>query len=143
MQRRLTGTTLVIALAIPLASLSGCAETTEVPRGSGGTAGSGGAGGAGGASGDGGSGGAAGAAGTGGTGGSGGAASAEALLFCEGYATICGFERPEGHPNASACLRAYDSYDEDRQDCVEQHLGFAMTDANTHCGHATGQPPCS
>jgi hypothetical protein len=119
-----------VGLVVPvLLFLVQCASP-ENTGGSGGTAGTGGIGGA------------------SGSGGSGGTvvrcpASDEAVAFCDGCETTCGFGGADRYANQADCESSYDSYNQDNRNCVEQHLGFAMSDANTHCPHAAGAAPCN
>ena len=70
-----------------------------------------------------------------------GAASPEAISYCDGYETACGFGGADRYQNQGVCEGAFDSFDETRQRCVEEHLGFAAAgDPGTHCLHAAGQP---
>lgn len=70
--------------------------------------------------------------------------SSEAVAFCEGYEETCGFSGGVRYADKEACQAEYDGFSSDKQNCVEQHLGFARAenDPGTHCPHATGRPPC-
>ena len=69
-----------------------------------------------------------------------GAGSPEAISFCEDYETACGFGGADRYQTQGFCEGAFDSFDEARQRCVEQHVGFAAAgDPGTHCLHAAGQ----
>jgi hypothetical protein len=70
----------------------------------------------------------------------------EATEFCERYEQACGFAgNPNRYNNFNACLSAYESFDEDRQACVQAELEQAENttgNPNSHCSAAAGNAPC-
>ena len=69
--------------------------------------------------------------------------SAAAVTFCQDYSETCGFGAAGRYAGESECLSSYESFSMPKQDCVEQHLGFAgASDPDLHCPHATGIGPC-
>jgi hypothetical protein len=69
--------------------------------------------------------------------------SAEAIAFCQGNETTCGFGEADRYDDADDCQTTYDSFPPFRQACIETHLGFAVAgDKNVHCPHTTGLSPC-
>ncbi len=69
--------------------------------------------------------------------------SAAAASFCEDFEAICGFGTTGRFADETECRQTYDASSSDKQDCIEQHLGFASaSDPDTHCPHATGESPC-
>lgn len=69
--------------------------------------------------------------------------SAGAVAFCQQYEDTCGFGGPGRYADSEACQSEYDGFAENKQRCVEQHLGFAgASEPEVHCPHANGAPPC-
>lgn len=69
--------------------------------------------------------------------------SAAAASFCEDFEAICGFGTTGRFATETECRQTYDASSSAKQDCIEQHLGFASaSDPETHCPHATGESPC-
>jgi hypothetical protein len=71
----------------------------------------------------------------------------EATEFCETYEFVCGFAgNPNRYNNFDACVSAYESFDEDRQACVQAELEQAEQTSgstrNAHCSAAAGNAPC-
>ena len=69
--------------------------------------------------------------------------------FCTDYEAECGFGGDGDHADMEACTAAFDGYDDGQVTCVVNHLGLASleepgsADHDSHCGHATGDPPCN
>ena len=69
--------------------------------------------------------------------------SAAAASFCDDFETICGFGTTGRFADETECRQTYDASSSAKQDCIEQHLGFASaSDPDTHRPHATGESPC-
>jgi hypothetical protein len=67
--------------------------------------------------------------------------------FCETYETRCGFSGSGNrYDDLGDCLTAFESYDEERQQCVLSELAMAEGAVggtlNAHCSAAAGNPPC-
>lgn len=68
-----------------------------------------------------------------------------AEIFCGRFETLCGFDdtNPDRFDDEGSCITAYESFDENRQICVEDQLTAYETDNNTvHCKRAMGTGPC-
>jgi hypothetical protein len=68
----------------------------------------------------------------------------KAIEFCQGYEEVCGFGGAGRYAGESDCRSQYDAGSTDKQECIEEHLGYATSrmDPQTHCPHAAGETIC-